>query len=134
MNELIAVRCHACGVGMKIKPEYVGKLRKCPKCGEIFIVPQEDGIAIKPSPEILEKIRQQTAAQETAAQSPAAQSPAAQSSAAQSSAAQSSAVPKPQEPQIPAQPEQPTQVPQQEGFAQASQPEGISSPYSAPSS
>lgn len=128
MNELIAVRCHACGVGMKIKPEYVGKLRKCPKCGEIFIVPQEDGIAIKPSPEILEKIRQQTAAQETAAQSPAAQSPAAQSSAAQSPA-----VPKPQEPQIPAQPEQPTQTPQQDGFAQASQSEGISSPFSAPS-
>lgn len=68
MNELIVVRCHACNVGMKIKPEYAGKLRKCPKCGEIFIVPQEDGVTIAPSPEILEKIRQQTAAQ-TPAQS-----------------------------------------------------------------
>ena len=65
MNELIAVRCHACNVGMKIKPEYVGKLRKCPKCGEIFIVPQEDGLTIAPSPEILEKIRQQTAASDS---------------------------------------------------------------------
>ncbi|MCR5165411.1 MAG: hypothetical protein K6C40_15515 [Thermoguttaceae bacterium] len=118
MNELISVRCHACGVGMKIKPEYAGKLRKCPKCGEIFIVPQEDGIAIKPSPEILEKIRQQAAAQEPAVQGPAAQSPAA---------------PKVQEPQISAQVTPSPEAPQQDGFAQASQPEGISSPYSAPS-
>ena len=110
MSELIAVRCHACNVGMKIKPEYAGKLRKCPKCGEIFIVPQEDGLTIAPSPEILEKIRQQTAAQSPATQSPVAQSPAA---------------PKSQEFQSPTQSESLTQdQPQQEG---------ASSPYSTPS-
>lgn len=114
MSELIAVRCHACSVGMKIKPEYAGKLRKCPKCGEIFIVPREDGVTIAPSPEILEKIRQQTAAQ-----SPADQSPAA---------------PSPQESQNPAQSVQFTQdQPQQEETAQAPQLEGTSSPFSAPS-
>ena len=70
MSELIAVRCHACNVGMKIKPEYAGKLRKCPKCGEIFIVPQEDGQTIAPPPEVLEQIRRQAAAQNAAMPKP----------------------------------------------------------------
>jgi len=66
MSELIAVRCHACKVGMKIKPEYAGKLRKCPKCGAIFIVPHKDGLTIEPPPEVLEKVRQQMAVQTSA--------------------------------------------------------------------
>ncbi|MGN1273706.1 MAG: hypothetical protein ACI4UF_03880, partial [Thermoguttaceae bacterium] len=70
MSELIVVRCHACNVGMKIKPEYAGKLRKCPKCGEIFIVPQEDGQTIVPPPEVLEQIRRQEAAQNSAEPKP----------------------------------------------------------------
>ncbi|MBR0193262.1 MAG: hypothetical protein IJQ31_14470 [Thermoguttaceae bacterium] len=70
MNDLIAVRCHACNVGMKIKPEYAGKLRKCPKCGEIFVVPHKDGVGIAPPQELLEKIRQQSAAQTSAESKP----------------------------------------------------------------
>ncbi|MDO4569207.1 MAG: hypothetical protein Q4D38_02360 [Planctomycetia bacterium] len=64
--ESITVRCFACKVGMKIKSEYAGKLRKCPKCGEIFIVPQSDGNAIVPPPQVLEKLRQ---AEQASAQS-----------------------------------------------------------------
>lgn len=62
MSEVIAVRCHACRVGMKIKLEYAGKLRKCPKCGAIFIVPEEDGDTLAPSPEIMQELRRQAEA------------------------------------------------------------------------
>ncbi len=75
MSEVIAVRCHNCRVGMKIKPEYAGKLRKCPKCGTIFEVPYQDGETKVPSPEILAKLKsQETLKQqsETAAHSAAA--------------------------------------------------------------
>lgn len=108
MNDLIAVRCHACNVGMKIKPEYTGKLRKCPKCGVIFVVPHKDGQTIAPPPEVLEKMRQQQAA------------------------AQSPAEPKPQEEPISAQ-----SVETQQISPQISQPlpqeSGSPSPYAVPS-
>ena len=104
MNDLIAVRCHACNVGMKIKPEYAGKLRKCPKCGEIFVVPHKDGVGIAPPQELLEKMRQQTAAQ-------------------------SSAEPKPQEEPVSTQPAVTPQILQEEEIAKTSQPE-TSSQYS----
>lgn len=61
MSEVIAVRCHKCRVGMKVKPEYAGKLRKCPKCGVIFEVPFQDGETKAPSPEMLAKLKAQEA-------------------------------------------------------------------------
>ena len=109
MNDLIAVRCHACNVGMKIKPEYAGKLRKCPKCGVIFVVPHKDGLTIAPPQEVLEKIRQQEMAQ-------------------------SAAAPKPQEEPIPAQTAVTPQISQEEETPETLQQEGTSSPFSAPSS
>lgn len=62
MSELIAVRCHVCRVGMKIKAEYGGKLRKCPKCGSIFVVPTQDGDTIAPSPEVMKELERQAEA------------------------------------------------------------------------
>lgn len=61
MSEVITVRCHGCRVGMKIKAEYAGKLRKCPKCGTIFVVPSQDGETTPPAPEVLAELRRQAA-------------------------------------------------------------------------
>ncbi len=63
MNDVIAVRCHSCRVGMKIKVEYAGKLRKCPKCGTIFVVPKMDGDSTAPSEEVMAQLRRQIAQQ-----------------------------------------------------------------------
>lgn len=73
MSELIAVRCHACHVGMKIKSDYAGKLRKCPKCGTIFLVPQQDGETLSPPPEVLAELKRQAASQAAQAASQAEQ-------------------------------------------------------------
>ncbi|MDO4424645.1 MAG: hypothetical protein Q4D17_02630 [Planctomycetia bacterium] len=72
MSEVIAVRCHACRVGMKIKSEYAGKLRKCPKCGTIFEVPLQDGETKAPSPEILAELKRQAVLKRQAEQNAAA--------------------------------------------------------------
>lgn len=61
MSEVVAVRCHSCHVGMKIKSDYVGKPRKCPKCGAIFVVPAEDGTAQPPSREMMLELQRQAA-------------------------------------------------------------------------
>lgn len=63
MSDVIAVRCHGCRVGMKIKTEYAGKLRKCPKCGIIFVVPSTDGDTTAPSEEVMAQLRRQMAQQ-----------------------------------------------------------------------
>ncbi|MCR5163003.1 MAG: hypothetical protein K6C40_03200 [Thermoguttaceae bacterium] len=108
MNDLIAVRCHACSVGMKIKPEYAGKLRKCPKCGVIFVVPHKDGQTIAPPLEVLEKIRQQEMAQSAAAS-------------------------KPQEEPVSPQSAETLQAPEENETLQAPRDDETPSPFSAPS-
>ena len=96
MSEIITVRCHGCRVGMKIKAEYAGKLRKCPKCGTIFVVPSQNGETVPPAPEVLAELRRQAALakkkEQEAANSPTASaSSSAPTSAPTSAAAQSAA-------------------------------------------
>lgn len=56
--EALRVRCFACHVGMRIKGEHAGKLKKCPACGTVFLVPKHGGESLPP-PETVFKERRE---------------------------------------------------------------------------
>lgn len=55
--EALRVRCFSCHVGMRIKGEHAGKLKKCPACGTVFLVPRHGGEALPPPETTLKSSR-----------------------------------------------------------------------------